>query len=134
MSGGIVFASEIPRGLRRGVMARRSVWVTLILFCFCFNLCTFTALGQAVFGSIIGTVTDAQGNAVSGAKVTVTSITKNTTYETTSNDSGNFTVTHLIPDDYRVQVEAPGFKAYQVERATVTADASVTLDVSLQVG
>src|SRR6202047_4671904 len=102
MSGGIVFASEIPRGLRRGVMARRSVWVALVLFCFCFNLCTYTASGQAVFGSILGTVTDAQGNAVSGAKVTVTSITKNTAFETATNDSGNYSVTHLIPDNYRV--------------------------------
>jgi hypothetical protein len=115
-------------------MARRSVWVALAVFCFCFNLCTYTASGQAVFGSIIGTVTDAQGNAVSGAKVTVTSISKNTAFETTSNESGNYSVTHLIPDDYRVQVEAPGFKAYQVERVTVNADSSVTLDVPLQVG
>src|ERR1700730_12957308 len=115
-------------------MARRSVWVALVVFCFCFNLCTYTALGQAVFGSIIVSVTDAQGNAVSGAKVTVTSISKNTTFETTANESGNYTVTHLIPDDYRVQVEAAGFKAYQVERVTVTADSSVTLDVPLQVG
>jgi hypothetical protein len=115
-------------------MARRSVWVALVVFCFCFNLCTYTASGQAVFGSIIGTVTDAQGNAVSGAKVTVTSISKSTSFETTSNESGNFAVTHLIPDDYRVSVEAAGFKAYQVERVTVTADSSQTLDVPLQVG
>jgi Carboxypeptidase regulatory-like domain len=115
-------------------MARRSVWVALVVFCFCFNLCTYTASGQAVFGSIIGTVTDAQGNAISGAKVTVTSISKSTTFETTSNESGNFAVTHLIPDDYKVAVEGAGFKAYQVERVTVTADSSVTLDVPLQVG
>src|SRR6202047_3097289 len=134
MSGGIVFASEIPRGLRRGVMARRSVWVALVVFCFSFNLCTYTASGQAVFGSILGTVTDAQGNAVSGAKVTVTSISKSSTFETTSNESGNFTVTHLIPDDYKVAVEAAGFKAYSVERVTVTADSSQTIDVPLQVG
>ena len=115
-------------------MARRSVWVALVVFCFCSNLCTYTASGQAVFGSIIGTVTDPQGNAVSGAKVTVTSISKSTTFETTSNESGNFAVTHLIPDDYRVVVEAAGFKGYSVERVTVSADSSQTLDVPLQVG
>jgi len=115
-------------------MARRSVWVALAVFCFCFNLCTYTASGQAVFGSVIGTVTDAQGNAVSGAKVTVTSISKSTAFETTSNESGNYAVTHLIPDDYKVQVEAAGFKVYSVERITVNADSSVTLDAALQVG
>src|SRR6266403_485384 len=134
--GGSVFGlrKDSKMGLRRCVMARRSVWVALAVFCFCFNLCTYTASGQAVFGSIIGTVTDAQGNAVSGAKVTVTSISKSTAFETTSNESGNFAVTHLIPDDYKVAVEAAGFKAYSVERVTVTADSSQTLNVPLQVG
>ena len=72
------------------------------------------ALGQAVFGSVLGTVTDAQGNAVAGAKVTVTSLSKSTVFETATNESGNFSVTHLIPDSYRVHVEATGFKAYDV--------------------
>src|ERR1700674_2579492 len=113
--GSSVFASrDSKRGLRRGVMARRSVWVALAVLCFCFNLCTYTASGQAVYGSIIGTVTDAQGNAVSGAKVTVTSTTKNTTDETTTNESGNYSVIHLIPDTYSVRIEAPGFKSSDI--------------------
>ncbi len=115
-------------------MSRRSVWVALVVFCFSLNLCTYTASGQAVFGSVIGTVTDAQGNAVAGAKVTVTSVTKSTVFETTSNESGNYAVTHLIPDTYKVEVEAPGFKVYSVASVTVQADASVTLDAALQVG
>jgi len=87
-----------------------------------------------VFGSVIGTVTDAQGNAVANAKVTVTSITKSTAFDTTTNESGNFAVTHLIPDDYKVQVEVTGFKTYEVAKVTVTADSSVTLDAHLEVG
>jgi len=89
---------------------------------------------QAVFGSILGTVTDGQGNAVAGAKVTVTSIGKSTVYETTSNDSGNFSVTHLIPDNYRVHIEATGFKSYDVASVDVSADSSVNVDAPLQVG
>ena len=41
------------------------------------------ALGQAVYGSILGTVTDPSGAAVSGAKVTVTSQTKKSSTEAT---------------------------------------------------
>jgi hypothetical protein len=89
---------------------------------------------QAVFGNILGTVIDAQGNAVAGAKVTVTSITKNTVYESTTNESGNFSVTHLIPDSYKVHVEATGFKAYDVASVAVSADSSVNVDATLQVG
>ncbi|MEQ1352965.1 MAG: TonB-dependent receptor [Candidatus Acidiferrum sp.] len=115
-------------------MSRRSVWVALVVFCFAFNLCTYTASGQAVYGSVIGTVTDAQGGGVVGAKVTVTSVTKGTTEETTTNESGNYSVTHLIPDTYRVKVESTGFKAYQTSEFPVAADTTVTVDAALVVG
>src|SRR5260370_34307448 len=42
---------------------------------------------QAVYGNIIGTVTDSQGAAIANAKVTVTSVTKGTSEETTTNES-----------------------------------------------
>jgi len=62
---------------------------------------------QAVYGSIFGTITDQSGAAVVGAKLTVTSIQKGTKFETTSNEAGNYSVTHLIPDRYDVRSEAP---------------------------
>ena len=115
-------------------MVRRSIWVGLVVLGLVCGLKTSTTLAQAVFGSILGTVTDAQGNAVSGAKVTVTSVSKSTVFETTTNESGNFSVTHLIPDSYRVHVEATGFKAYDVSSVSGKADSSVNVDASLQVG
>ncbi len=115
-------------------MAKRLVAVGLaVLFCV-FLLSAPTMHGQAVFGSIIGTVTDPQGNAVTGAKVTVTSTTKSFTYDTTTNESGNYSVTHLIPDTYKVHVEAPGFKAYDVPSVSVSADTSASVDAAMQVG
>src|SRR5262244_3272084 len=93
-----------------------------------------SASGQAVFGSILGTVVDSQGSAVVGAKVTVTSVTKNTSDSTTTNDSGNYTVTHLIPDTYNVRVEAQGFKAYEVKNVQVSADTSAKVDATMDVG
>jgi hypothetical protein len=113
---------------------RRSIWVGLVVLCLVCGLYTSVTLAQAVFGSILGTVTDAQGNAVSGAKVTVTSLSKNTAFETASNESGNYSVTHLIPDSYRVHIEATGFKAYDVASVAVSADTSVNVDAALQVG
>ena len=53
-------------------MARRVSLCVLAVLCLCFILQTNVALGQAVFGSVIGSVTDAQGAVVAGAKVTVT--------------------------------------------------------------
>lgn len=115
-------------------MAKRLVGIGLaVLFC-AIMLNVPRTLAQAVFGSIIGTVTDPQGNSVAGAKVTVTSVTKSFTYDTTTNESGNYTVTHLIPDTYKVHVEAAGFKAYDVPSVSVSADSSVSVDAAMQVG
>jgi len=95
---------------------------------------TPAAQAQAVYGSIIGTVTDPQGAAVANAKVTVTNQRKGTTDTTTSNESGNYSVTHLIPDVYSVKVEAPGFKVSQQKDVNVSADAAANVPMQFQVG
>jgi len=115
-------------------MRRLAMVGGILVLCLAVGLGASTASGQAVYGSIIGTVTDPQGNAVAGAKVTVTSVTKNTTDETTTNDSGNYSVIHLIPDTYRVKVEATGFKAYTVPSVLVQVDTATRVDPQLQVG
>src|SRR5437899_7524923 len=120
--------------LRRGVMRKQAILGWILVLCLAFGVCAATSFGQAVYGSIIGTVTDPQGNTVAGGKVTVTSITKGTSQETTTNDSGNYSVTHLIPDTYKVKVEAPGFKTHDVASVQVSADAAARVDAQLQVG
>src|SRR5215831_7289725 len=119
---------------RRSEMVRRSIWVGIAVLSLVFTCNVPLAMGQAVYGSIIGTVTDQQGNAVAGAKGVVTSVTKNFTFETTSNESGNYSVTHLIPDTYKIHVEASGFKSYDVPGVVVQADSAAHIDASLQVG
>jgi hypothetical protein len=113
---------------------RRSIWVGLVVVCLVCGLKTSSTLAQAVFGSIIGTVTDPQGGAVVGAKVTVTSVTKSFAYDTTTNESGNYSVTHLIPDTYKIRVESAGFKATDIPSVQVSADASAHVDATMQVG
>src|SRR6202171_4920084 len=108
-----------------------AVVATLALLC---GLASLRAFGQAVYGSIIGTVTDPSGAAVPNAKVTVTSQTKNTSVETTTNDSGNYSVTHLIPDVYSIRVEGQGFKVLQFKDIVVNADNSANIDAQFQVG
>jgi len=99
-----------------------------------FVLSSQAAFGQAVFGSIIGTVTDPSGAAVSGAKVTVVSQTKSTSETTTTNESGNYSVTHLIPDLYTVRVEGSGFKVLEFKDIQVSADTGTPVNGQFQVG
>jgi hypothetical protein len=113
---------------------KRSVWAavaTLSLLC---SLWVPSALGQAVYGSILGTVTDPTGAAVNGAKVTASSQTKGVSVVATTNDSGNYSVTHLIPDVYAVRIEATGFKVLEFKEVLVSADTGSRLDGQFQIG
>jgi hypothetical protein len=96
--------------------------------------CTPQAFGQAVYGSVLGTVTDPQGAAVPNAKVTVTNQRKGTTDTATTNQDGNYSVTHLVPDLYTVKVEAPGFKVSEQQDVVVQADAGSRVDLQFVVG
>ena len=62
-------------------------------------------------GSIQGTITDPQGAVVTGAKVIVAN--RGTGQKVTFNTSstGAFTTGALIPGDYLVRIEAPGFES-----------------------
>jgi hypothetical protein len=115
-------------------MKKQEIIRWFLVFCLAIGFGASTSLGQAVFGSIIGTVTDPQGNAVVGAKVTVTSLTKSFAFEATTNESGNYSVTHLIPDTYSIKVEATGFKINTVGSVVVSADTAAKVDSQLQVG
>jgi len=85
---------------------------------------------QAVYGSVFGTVTDPQGARVVGAVVTVTDLTRNVTTTAKTNESGNYTVTHLIPGKYGVKVEQQGYKI-AIHEIEVKADVVARADLSL---
>src|ERR1700722_6793038 len=113
---------------------KRSAWVAIAALGLLWSFWVPSAFGQAVYGSILGTVTDAPGAEVTGAKVTVTSQTKNVSTEVTSNESGNYAVTHLIPDVYEVRIEGTGFKSLEYKNVQVSADTGTKIDGQFQVG
>src|SRR5579871_5325400 len=113
---------------------KKSLWAAVAVSCLLCMLWVPAAMAQAVYGSILGTVTDPSGAAVNGAKVTVTSQTKNVATETTTNESGNYSVTHLIPDIYSVKIEGTGFKVLEYKDIQVSADSGSQVNGQFQVG
>src|ERR1700693_2843782 len=79
--------------------------VIALVFCL-----TPNANAQQVFGSIFGTVTDANGGVIPNAKVTITDVAKGTAFELTTDAPGNYNKGQLIPDEYRVTIQATGFQ------------------------
>lgn len=112
---------------------KKLLWCALGLVALC-SLLVVSASAQAVYGSIIGTFTDPQGAAVPNAKVTVTSASKGTIVETTTNADGNYSVGHLIADLYNVRAEAAGFKSFEAKAVPVAVDAAARVDGQFQIG
>ena len=84
--------------------------------------------------SIVGTVTDASGAAVPGAKVLITNTDTGVVRTTTSNSAGSYTAPELSIGHYNVRVEAPGFKAYERTGITLNVNDTVRADAPLQIG
>ena len=105
----------------------------LILFLGAMLLGGRTGYAQAVFGSIVGTVTDATGAVVPTATVTVTDTAKGTSQTVQTNSSGNYTASRLIPDSYSVKVEAAGFSPSEVKNIAIAADTTQQVNLQMQV-
>jgi len=83
-------------------------------------------------GSIQGTVTDASGAVVGGAKVIIMNKANGQQSTTMTSSSGTYNSGGLIPGDYVVRVEAKGFKTTEVPivvQVTVTSSGNVQMQV-----
>ena len=97
-------------------------------------LCTSGGFAQSTTdGAIGGTVTDASGAAVPGAKVTVKSLGTNAEELVMTDDTGYFRVGKLPPAAYSVTVSAPGFAPFTVERVVVQVGSVTDVPAKLNV-
>ena len=92
------------------------------------------APAQTVYGSIVGTVTDASGAAVPGATVTLTNLGTNEAKTVASDNNGNYTFVNLLPGSYGIKVEKAAFKTLVRRPIPVEVQAAIRIDATLQVG
>jgi hypothetical protein len=88
----------------------------------------------AVDGAVGGTVIDASGAIVGGAKITVLQNATNAEQTATADSAGYFRVIHLQPGTYSVTITAPGFEPYKSVDVTVQVGLLTTIDGHMQVG
>ena len=92
------------------------------------------ARAQAPVGSIAGVVKDPSGAVVAGATVISTCLADAGKRTNVSSDEGYFLIPTLMPGDYRVLIEAKGFRSYEVQRVRVEVGQTARLDATLTVG
>jgi hypothetical protein len=84
--------------------------------------------------TIVGTVTDATGAVVPGAKVTVSNPNRGFIREVASNSAGEYTAVRIPIGDYVVTAEAKGFEKLVRSGITLTAGQIQRVDMTLKVG
>lgn len=90
---------------------------------------------QSVTGQISGTVVDGGGLVVANASIQLTNDLTKVVRELSANSDGAFVFTNLVPGNYSIRIEHPGFKAYDQKAINVSAEERVALhDVRLTVG
>src|SRR5262245_5398135 len=88
---------------------------------------------QAPTGVIAGVVLDPSGAAVTGAQVKLVSMATGLTRAVATSEQGAYSFPALLPGEYKVSAEVQGFRSI-VQRATVEAGATTTMDFALLVG
>src|SRR4051812_675598 len=97
-------------------------------------LSSIPLVGQAFYGSIVGTVTDQSGAALRGATITLTNIGTGERRQVQSGNGGDYQFLNLVPGKYRVEVEQSGFKKATSENVEVTVSGTARADVTMQIG
>ena len=125
-------ASRAKLGL--AVLARHNHTAFLSSIGLVILLLVATVLHAGVTASISGTVTDASGAAVQGAKVTATQVDTGVTSTLETNGQGFYSFQSLALGKYTITVEQKGFKSYQQTGLVLDVNQSLVVDVALQVG
>ena len=108
--------------------------LALALFACASLVLLMPAHAQSVYGSIFGTISDKTGAAIPGATVSIKDEAKGTIVAVTSNQAGDYTVPHLIPDVYDLKVTMKGYKTFSTVGIQVEADTAPRIDPTLEVG
>ena len=121
---------KVTSSFKSASRARYAAGVTLLV-----TMLSGLMSGQGLTGQLSGTVADPSGSAVPTATVTILDNAKAQTRTVKSDDQGRFVFTELLPGNFKLTVDAPGFKKYERSDINVSATERVTLPtVALEVG
>ena len=95
---------------------------------------TTASFAQTTSTSILGTVTDASGASISGAKVTATNVKTSVASTTVTTETGDYAFPILDIGEYQVVVEQPGFKGETRKGIVLQVNEKFRVDFRLQVG
>ncbi len=115
-------------------MKTRAHFAHTALVVLLFSFLTAHSLEAQYRGSFQGTITDATGAVVPGAKVTLTSAETNISHEVTTSEGGTYSFPALAPGRYNFKVEKTGFNAQVLNDVVLRSEQAQGQDIQLAVG
>lgn len=109
-------------------------WRHLLMALVGFLVVCNSASAQTATGRIIGTVTDAQGGAIAGAKITVTNTGTHVGSDTVTNADGFYQVLQLPVGTYSVTAEREGFSKVVTAGQSLDINQALRIDVHMKIG
>src|ERR1700681_168773 len=89
---------------------------------------------QVAGGTTTGTVVDSSGRLIPNASVSITNVATGINRTVTTNEDGLYIAPNLLPASYQLTVTAAGFKTEGKNDIDLTVGATVTLNLTMQVG
>ncbi len=106
----------------------------LLAVCLFLLLSAGARLHAQALAGLAGTVTDASGAVVPGAKVTITNDGTKVATSATSSSAGTYNVTGLVPGTYTIKIEAKGFQTSSLNSVNVAVGQTATENAVLETG
>ena len=98
------------------------------------TMLTWSAAAQRITGTLRGEVSDQNGAAIAGAKITAANQQTGVQQTTNSTGAGSYEFPTLLPGPYTVTVESQGFRQSATKDVAVTANGVTDRNVVLSVG
>src|ERR1700681_2533671 len=89
---------------------------------------------QVAGGTITGTVVDSSGRELPNASVSITNVATGINRTVTTNEDGLYIAPNLLPASYELTFTAPGFRTDVRSGIELTVGATVSLNMTMQVG
>jgi hypothetical protein len=116
-------------------MQRRGLLFVGVVLCLLGLLGVSAAFAQVNTATLTGVVTDQQGGAVRGAKVTLTSAVTGSERIVSVDDEGRYNIVGIVPGEYKLRVEGgSNFAPFENPALRLTVGQKATYDVKLTLG
>lgn len=107
------------------------IWMWIVLFSLA---ACWPSAAQTTTGAVRGTITDPSGAIVPSAKVTVTNTATGVSNSTVTNQAGDYSIRFLQIGQYKLNVEANGFKTSTYGPFALEIDQTAKIDLALSIG